>query len=114
MSKSLKGVAKGEYKGNAMVVIDGDARYPFQFGAGKAVMLLLACAVNGIGPMFDLLREVAGDKLNKSKDNPKGLTAAQVEALNAELLKLKVTPKPRASRDSTTTSDKDSKGKQAA
>ncbi len=111
MSKSLKGVAKGEYKGNAMVVIDGDARYPFQFGAGKAVMLLLACAANGIGPMFALLQEVAGDKLNQSKDNPKGLSAKHVEALNAELLKL--SPKPRTSKDRTTATTSD-KGKQAA
>lgn len=111
MSKSLKGVAKGEYKGNAMVVIDGDARYPFQFGAGKAVMLLLACAVNGIGPMFTLLQEVAGDKLQQSKANPKGLSAKQIEALNAELLK--VTSKPSKDRAPATASDKDS-SKQAA
>ena len=112
MSK-LKGVSRSEYKGNDMLVIDKEARFPFQFGGGKAVMLLLACAVNGIGPMLTELLDVAGDKLNKSKDNPKGLTAAQVESLKADIAKL---GKPKRSRTSSDSKDSKSsdEGKQQA
>ena len=98
MAKSLVGVKDGEYKGNQMVVIDPETRYPFQFGAGKCVMLLLACAVNGIGPMFDKLLECAGDKLDKTSENVKGLTKAQVKTLRAELAKLDAPVAPAATK----------------
>lgn len=40
MTQEERKVAIGEYKGNAMLIIGPDNRFPFQFGMAKAKLIL--------------------------------------------------------------------------
>ncbi|MBI3099897.1 MAG: hypothetical protein HYY93_16925 [Planctomycetes bacterium] len=54
-TKSL--VSFGEYKGHALLVLGGESRFPFQFGAAKARLLLAAIEEKGPQGFADLLKE---------------------------------------------------------
>lgn len=38
----------GEYKGHPLVILGGDLRFPFQFGVGKAKLLLTTMEAMGV------------------------------------------------------------------
>jgi hypothetical protein len=62
-----KSVTFGEYKGHPLLVFGEGSRFPFQFGVGKAKMLLDAVNEMGGGDAFAaFLRQFVQDNDNKA------------------------------------------------
>ena len=55
-------IAEGEYKGNAMLILAEQTRFPFQFGAAKARLLLRAIEHMGRDHFVAMLKEFCGEK----------------------------------------------------
>lgn len=55
-------ISEGSYKGNAMLVLAEDTRFPFQFGAGKARLLLRAMEHMGAENFAAMLKEFCAEK----------------------------------------------------
>jgi len=61
-------IEKGEYKSSPLVVIkkDGEDRFPFSFGKGKAAKLLKALLTEP-KVLVDLMVEVADDEISEEE-----------------------------------------------
>lgn len=64
-TKSLTGMFNSEYKGNTLIAFGepGD-RFPFQFGGGKAALILRAMAANGVETVIAELGKIANGTLS--------------------------------------------------